>query len=173
MDGNIKRLDEQIKSLDEQIEGARKLLDGSGREKADRARANLEKCDQQIRETQTTIGNKNSEKHKLDQDIARVREQQETTRVEIIGAKHAYERADATYKSYESQRRNPMSAFGPNTEQIIQAIERERGWIEKPVSPSLGLYLPTADLDRSADRSARQVHQAERCSLCQIGRSLL
>lgn len=154
MDANIKRFRDLIKSLDEQIEGARKLLDGSGREKADRARAALAQCDEQIRLRTEEVTKARLDAIAMGQSLARGREEKEGISTEIMGARHAFERADATMKSFESRRTNPLNAFGPNTEQILAAIDRDPNWIEKPVRKLFeSIWTRRADLFDSSARS--------------------
>ena len=137
MDGNVTRFKGQIRSLDEQIEGARKLLDGSGREKADRARAALARCDEEIRLATGKVAEARMEVNRLDGEITRARGELEGTRTEVMGARHHFEQAESRMASFENQRRNPMSAFGHNTEAILAAIDRDPNWRSKPVR----LYL--------------------------------
>ena len=136
MDGNIKRVQGNVRGLDEQIEGARKLLDGSGREKADAARAALQRCDEDIRVATDRVAHARVTAARLEGEMNRSREELEGVRTEIMGARHRFEQAETRMASFENQRRNPMSAFGHNTEAILQAIERDPNWRMKPVSIS-------------------------------------
>ena len=131
---NVSRLTGTLRHYDEQIEGARKFMDGSSREKQQRAKTALSEVDADIDKYTTKVAEARTTAAELDHEIDQVRNTFEGAKSEIGPARQSVEHAEAMIRGINSRKSNALNAFGQHASQIMQLIDKESGWREKPVS---------------------------------------
>ena len=133
MGENVNRLKSSIRHFEEQIEGARKIMDGSGREKQRHAQVALAKVDSEIDAFSVKVTEARTVAADLELEIDQTRGTYEGARNEVGAARQAFEQAEAMIRGIESRRTNALNAFGQHATHIMQLIDRDGGWVEKPV----------------------------------------
>lgn len=141
MIADLERLEGQVRKCDAEMEAALKLTDSNTREKRERAQQKLDEVNAQIqaRSMEATTAKGKAAQFKLDADDKK--RQMEHIRNDQEAAQQTLMQSEAIIRGIESRRANAMNAFGPQAVAVLNSIDRERAWQEKPVSSALRLLL--------------------------------
>lgn len=137
MQENITALRAQVEQRDKELLEEQSKVEGSLREKIIRSREKLAQVNQQREE----LTNKVQESRQQATEVGRLFEEE---RSKLDGVKRdqdvarkAFEQADAAIRNLQASQENTLNRFGNFAANIVMAIERERGWRQKPVSGHL------------------------------------
>jgi chromosome segregation ATPase len=86
------------------------------------------------------------ELYKIERDLAGVTARERETAAGRDRLRTRVAEAQTLQDRLRSARGNRLAAYGPNIPQLMQSIEREKGWRQKPVGP-IGVHLKLKDME--------------------------
>lgn len=130
----IERIEATIRGYDEQIAEARKHLDGSAKEKVQRAQAALKELDEKAQSLTMQVSSARQKMSQVGDDMNKAQAEYDEARNEVTAARQSMDQADNVLQQLRSRKANSLTAFGHQVPAILAAIDRETRWREKPVS---------------------------------------
>lgn len=171
MQENIQRLRNVIAARDRDLLEAQSKADGPLRQKMIESRARLDEVNQSREDLGSKVTLRREKAVEMTRLIDEERGKWEHVKREQEIAKQAFEQAETQIRSIQASQENTLNRFGNYAANIVQAIERERGWRHKPVCCRTLLvdkvYCQLICAYTASDRAYRKLYQAEGPSLGQ------
>lgn len=133
MQEQMKMLREQIAARDKELEEVQSRADGPLRRKMEESRAKLRQVDERREELTAKVEAAREKAVEMTKLFEEERSKFEPVKMEQSQAKHALEQAETSLRNLQASQENSLNRFGPFAAAIVAAIDRERGWKQKPV----------------------------------------
>jgi len=105
------------------------------------SRAKLERLDQQREELTVTVQTNRDKGVEVAKLFEQERDKYDEAKREQNIARQAFEHADTAIRNLQASQENSLNRFGNFAANIVAAIDREKGWRQKPVSPSCPAFV--------------------------------
>jgi len=143
MQETAQTLRNQIAQYDRELQEVQSRAEGPLRQKMEQSRVRLQQVEGGLEESRGILAQKRAQALEAAQQQQQAREPFENIRSEQAAAQRDITQADDFLRSLQASQENSLNAFGPSAAKIVEAIDRERGWRQKPVS--LRLHASTAN----------------------------
>ncbi|GAA5855652.1 hypothetical protein JCM8547_001632 [Rhodosporidiobolus lusitaniae] len=118
------RIAEEERKLSRDLEAERRPY----REKIDQCNAEQEQLADVITTSKQTV-------ESTSEDYRKAVDLHEETKAQIQNARLQHDQANARLMNVQQSQAQPMRAFGPRMPELLQAIQRETRWRERPIGP--------------------------------------
>lgn len=140
MNENIKALRLSVRQLQQRIGEETRKLEVDGRRKRDAILAQIAELEVDINKARQEINQKRKELDQNNSDIEKLTQSENNIRDEINRIRSTIVTTETTIRDLRGQQENRVRAFGNQMPDILRDIERERGFIKRPLGP-IGMYI--------------------------------
>lgn len=136
MQENIQQLRAQIAERDKELMEEASRADGPLKQRMLQSRARLAEVEQKREQLAVQTQELRAKVNDMTRLFEEEREKFENVRGEQQAARQALEHADSALRNLQASQENALNRFGNFAANIVMAIDREKGWKQKPVSLS-------------------------------------
>lgn len=133
MQETIKALRDQITAREKELQEASSRADGPLRQRMLESRARLQEVEAKREQLTTKIEEVRATAAEAARLFDEERPKFEAVKNEQGQARYAFEQAETSLRNIAASQENSLNRFGPHAAAIAAAIDRDNGWVSKPV----------------------------------------
>ncbi|KAL1918810.1 uncharacterized protein VTP21DRAFT_2832 [Calcarisporiella thermophila] len=144
MNTQITSLRRQASNYATKIEEEMRKLEASNRERRGEKLAEISQLDSQIDRLKEDIQSEKSQEAKLEEETAQLLKRKQEVDTEINQTQRELGESRERISQLQEQKIHRTKAFGQSMPEVLQAINNEKRWREKPIGP-FGMFIQLRD----------------------------